>query len=68
MLDPMAELVFGIAQSIGSLATAVALFVLIKQTIYTRNQTKSMQHEITIRVRPWIYPMPDRNLTVESGA
>jgi hypothetical protein len=53
MLDPTPELVFGIAQSIGAIATAIALVFLIKQTIYTRNQSKSMQHEITTRLRPW---------------
>jgi hypothetical protein len=67
MLDPTQELVFGIAQSIGAIATAIALVFLIKQTIYTRNQAKSMQHEITTRLRPWIYRMPSESPKVDSG-
>jgi hypothetical protein len=61
MLDPTQQLVFGIAQSIGAIATAIALGFLIIQTRDTRNQTKAMQHEIAMRLRPWIYRLPDRN-------
>jgi hypothetical protein len=67
MLAPVYELWFGIAQSIGALATAGALVFLIMQTIYTRNQTKSMQHEIAIRLRPWIYRMPNQDMRVDEG-
>jgi hypothetical protein len=64
MLDPVFEFWFGLAQSIGAIATAIALF-LVKQKSYRRNQSRSMQHEITIRLRHWIYRMPDKDYAFE---
>jgi hypothetical protein len=58
MLDPVYELWFGALQSLGAVATAIALIFVGIQTYFTRKQVNSAEHETTIRLRPWIYRMP----------
>jgi hypothetical protein len=65
MLDPVFEFWFGVFQSTGAIATAIALFFVALQTHYTRKQASSMQQEITIRLRPWIYRIPSKEQAFE---
>jgi hypothetical protein len=64
MLDPIYELWFVLFQSAGAVATAVALIFVGIQTYFTREQAKSTEHEITTRLRAWVFRIPDEETRI----
>jgi hypothetical protein len=56
MLDPVLEFWFGVFQSIGGVATAIALFFVGFQIYYARNQTNLLVCQLLASV--YYYALP----------